>query len=215
MDQELGYNDRKQVHPIKGFLFPSLQELILYIALSLILIFITLIDDIWFVLTNFSNIEHVPLSEALNYQEMIVEPYLIFRYTGDATVFFIWGLVGCVSYMIVWGIQHIVLKLKEDVEEKSFVGNNRLSNYWQSKFSQHLFFATTVFVSVVYVGLFVSVVSLMNGFAKVTLFELGNPVNYLYLILAVSIGVLYFYIFVRLWKILNYSVKMYFAGTND
>jgi hypothetical protein len=209
----LGHNDQQQVSSFRSFIIPSGQELLLYVTISFVAILLSSLTTIWQVLTDFSQLESITLTEAFMYQDMLVNPYILFSYLGDFTVFFIWGLIGCVSYVLVWGIQHMYARVREDQEESSFVHSGQ--KYWVSRGMQHGFFIAVIIIFMTSVVAAPSVISIMNALARITLLSLDNILQYVYIFAAIGLGVVYLYVFTRIWRVFRYSISLYFLGSED
>lgn len=214
--EKLGHNDERQVKSIKDFLLPSWNEVLLYFVLSLVFMLAINASVVWKLLNDYSGINVVESSSALRIQfDSFYEEYFASKFLARVAVFVFWGMVGSITYMMVWAIWHFYLRIKEDIDESKYETNKKSSSFWQSRLSQHLlvFFSTTA--GILYFLIAFYLYPTIIALSKLTLYNLSEPLYYQYIVIAVLISVLYIYIFTRLWRAIKYVDELYFVGLDE
>ncbi len=213
---KLGHNDEKQVKSIKGFLMPGWNEVILFFVFSLAFILLINASVIWEVLNNYSGINVTESSGAIRIQfDTFYEEYFASKFLARVAVFVFWGMVGSVTYMLVWAIWHFYLRIKEDIDESKYENNKKSSSFWQSRMSQHMlvFFSTTAGILYLLVAFYLY--PTVFALSKLTLYNLSDFLYYQYIILAILISMIYLYLLTRLWRAIKYVDELYFVGLDE
>jgi hypothetical protein len=214
--EKLGHNDERQVKSLKDFLLPGWNEVLLFFVISLVIILFINASVIWEVLNEYSGINVVESSGAIRTQfDSFYEEYFASKFLARVAVFVFWGMVGSVTYMLVWAIWHFYLRIKEDIDESEYENNKKSSGFWQSRISQHLlvFFSTTAGILYLLVAFYLY--PTIFALSKLTLYHLGDLLYYQYIITAVLISMIYLYIFTRLWRAIKYVDELYFVGLDE
>ncbi len=216
MPEQSTQSNFKHADPIKAFLIPSWLELSLYVVLSSVVILITNTKTVWNLLSDYSGVNAVIVSQAIENQFSVYDQYFESELLGKATVLVVWGLVGCLSYMAVWAVQHLFARVRNDAEESSYeqVRKTKVS-YWESRIARHVFIIADVFVLLAMIFYLPLVVSSMSVLAHITLYNLSQPTYLVYLPLAIVVGSLYLYALVRIIRITKYVFGIYFGDTED
>ncbi len=211
----LGYNDSKQIESFSSFLIPSIQEALLYFIISFSIILLANVKTIWGLLGEYSDINAVTSSEAFTAQLAVFDKYFASNALGQATVFIVWGIIGCLAYMIVWAVQHFYVRLKHDVDDSNNEHVKRsVKGYWQSRFAQHLFFGASIFIFLVAIIAGFMVFPLISTLGRMSIYNLSVFSDYRFALAGLILGAFYIYVLVRLWKVTRYTVSLYFANTD-
>mgnify|MGYP001160620413 CR=1 FL=1 len=212
--EKLGHNDGKQVGSFKEFIVPSINELILYSTISITFLLVFNYSIIWSFLNNFSGISIIESNEAISTQ---FNDFYQFNFASDffakVAVFVFWGMVGSVTYMLVWALWHFILRLREDVEEGERAKNK--STFWQSTFAKHTIVFISTLAGILYVMIAFYLFPTVMSLSRMTLYHINDTGYYAYFLSALLIIVVYMYIFPRLWQTIKYIYEIYFAGLDD
>lgn len=213
--EKLGHNDEKQVKSLKEFLLPSINELSLYFVISFVILFFINIGLIWSLLNNYSGLNVTETTQAISVQfNNFYEEYFASKFLARVAVFVFWGMVGSITYMLVWAIWHFILRIKEDADESEYEHSDK-STFWQTRLSQHILIFFSSVAGVLYFLIAFYLYPLIFTLSKLTLYNLDKPEYYLYILTGLTISVIYIYVFSRLWLFLKYVYGIYFAGLDD
>lgn len=214
-NEKLGYNDEKQVRSLKKFLLPSINELALYFVLSFVILFFINAGLIWNLLNDYSGLNVVESTETISTQfNNFYEEYFASKFLARVAVFVFWGMVGSITYMLVWAIWHFILRLKEDADESEYEHSDK-KTFWHTRLSQHMLVFFTSIAGVLYFTIAFYLYPLIFTLSKLTLYNLDKAEYYLYILLSLVISIIYIYIFSRLWLFLKYVYGIYFAGLDE
>lgn len=203
----LGFNDEHDA-TLKGFLLPTLSELIWLFAISFVLMVVLNYQAIWDVVISDSGASQQatkPLLESVSV--FFAQPAF-----GKAAVFLFWGLVGCVSYAVIWSLQHFTSRIKNDVDGSEFVQPQTKQGYWSSRLSSYIFLVAITFTFII--TLFIWFTALLPHavrWASIPLQNLSDISGYKNSLIAIGITMVCIYVLSRLWSAVAYSFRLNFG----
>ena len=203
----LGFNDEHDA-TLKGFLLPSLSELVWLFAISFVLMVALNYQAIWNLVVNDSGASTQAAQPLLD----SVSIFFAQPAFGKTAVFLFWGLVGCVSYAVIWALQHFANRIKDDVSESGYIQPKTTKGYWSSRISSYLFLAAISFTFLV--ALMIWLTALLPHAVRLTsipLQNLSDVGSYKNTIIAIVVTMVSLYILSRLWQAVAYSFRFNFG----
>lgn len=134
------------------FFIPTLPELLTYTLIATVLLCLVNLWGIIGLITGDTNITAVHISEALQAYNEQIDAIFNQSFLAHASLIIVWGIVGCIAYMIAWVAKGYFTHLYEDVEASHDIRPRATqnTNYWQSVIGHNIFFGCTVFVALAY-----------------------------------------------------------------
>lgn len=203
----LGFNDEHDA-TLKGFLLPSLSELIWLFVISFVLIVLLNYQAIWDVVISDSGASQQAAKPLLeNVSTFFARPTF-----GRAAVFLFWGLVGCVSYAIIWSLQHFTSRIKDDVDGSVFVQSQTKQGYWSSRLSSYIFLVAITFTFMIMLFIwFTALLPHAVRLASIPLQNLSDISSYKNSVIAIGMMMVSVYVLSRLWQAVAYSFRLNFG----
>ncbi len=213
MDQ-LGYNEKHSLVSNNIFL-PSKAEVITYLLISTLLLFIASARTAWDIIVNNQSQEYIGMYSALQNQIDSVEYALSWPLLGIVSTMLFWGVVGCFAFYLIWVFQHFYLRIKKDVHDDNINQLVQRKSSW-SVIQKHLLFFSTTILTIVSVVLFFSTILPFASNAVIN--TVGAPTvfgNYLQIALGIVIAAVGIYFIKTLYKSARYEWRVYFADTEN
>src|SRR5689334_12252946 len=107
----LGHNDQAQLNSVRSLLVPSVSELVLLSVIVLLVLVAANNKEISHVLSTAASVNPNDAS-ALQPQFDYLNSIFQNQFFAQAAVWLVWGIVGAVSYMAVWGLRHFYLQIR-------------------------------------------------------------------------------------------------------
>lgn len=209
----LGFNDSNRSQSLKGFLLPSLPEVILLVLVSLLLLMALSHNAIWMAASSDAGVSGQAASEATQPQLEAVSNFLSQEVFARATVFLLWGCIGAVAYTVVGAVLHFAQNVKGDVNASKFITPQSANNYWLKRTSQYLYVIAIIFLFGLFVGVFLSaILPLCVEAMSTTILDYKNITGYGHAVLSLGITTVCLYALVRLYKATVYSFKVTFIS---
>lgn len=207
-----GHNDTEQNQSLKSLLVPSGLEVWVLFILSLIIVLALNYSVVWELFTDSSKLGAETASQSVQPHLDAISNFFKQEIFGKASLFLIWGCVGCIAYATIGAVQHFFWRVKEEVDESNYVKPAASKTYWYTRLAQYGYFVSVVFLSLVFVSVFLGMLlPLSVEMAETTIRSYKDITSYVYLLLGVGLMMLSLYALSRLWRALKYSFHFTFA----
>jgi hypothetical protein len=195
---------------LSSFVMPELTEMVGYILFAFLGLCILNIKNFWDSVSGGMPLTNQGFQEAFGDSALRIDHLLNSTVLGNAVVFVLWGLVGCVAYIIFWLTQNSLSTINREVGHTYITGSKKKYSYLQSLIAHYLFFAalSVVTISLLYALIWIVLPALTQMFYNgLTGFSPFSPValvaglgSVLALTIIMHVMALLLQVYIRFWS---------------
>jgi hypothetical protein len=204
----IGHNDTETGRRLNQFLIPSIPELGLLLFLSFLLLCLGNLHLIWATATSSAQLSQIVVDQTLQPSFDTIKSFLGQQFFSQIVVFIVWGFIGCLAYMVAWGVQHTLLQAQHDINQSEYVQPTSTRRYWESKAGHYAYAISAWLVLILFLLGFLFVLWPSAVHLVAAVITGAQTHTYLFLLEAMTIVTVSLYCLVRLWKAAWYAIKI-------